>query len=81
MNRLMNATVPMRRTESGCSARHFASMRKKIRLPYEKHHSTALDAGRTAQELGIQNLILYHTEDSDLKHRKDRYTKEAGRFF
>lgn len=49
--------------------------------PYEKHHSTALDAGRTAQELGIQNLILYHTEDSDLKHRKDRYTKEAGRFF
>ncbi len=49
--------------------------------PYEKHHSTARDAGRTAQELGVQNLILYHTEDSDLKHRKERYTREAGTYF
>lgn len=49
--------------------------------PYEKKHSTALDAGRTAQELGIRNLVLYHTEDKDLKNRKRRYTKEAAEVF
>lgn len=45
--------------------------------PYEKHHSTALDAGKLAQELGVKNLLLYHTEDSDLENRKERYTSEA----
>jgi len=46
--------------------------------PYEKHHSTALDAGRTAQRLGVRNLVLYHTEESDLAHRKALYTEEAA---
>lgn len=45
--------------------------------PYEKHHSTALDAGRLAAELGIKNLLLYHTEDKTLSTRKERYTLEA----
>ncbi len=49
--------------------------------PYEKHHSTALDAGKLAKELGVKNLVLYHTEDSNLKHRKERYTGEAGQEF
>ena len=34
--------------------------------PYEKHHSTVLDAARLAQELRGKNLILYHTEDRTL---------------
>ena len=34
--------------------------------PYEKCHSTALDAGKLAEELGVKNLILYHTEEKTL---------------
>ncbi len=45
--------------------------------PYEKHHSTALDAARLAEKLGVRNLILYHTEDKTLETRKERYTAEA----
>lgn len=54
---------------------------KEIYTPYEKHHSTPIDAGRAAQELGIQNLVLYHTEDTDLAHRKERYGAEARQVF
>lgn len=49
--------------------------------PYEKNHSTAWDAGRTAEKLGVKNLVLYHTEDSDLKNRAERYTEEAAQSF
>ena len=49
--------------------------------PYEKHHSTALDAAKNAQALGIRNLIIYHTEDTDLPHRKENYTSEASKAF
>ncbi len=49
--------------------------------PYEKSHSTAPDAARDARELGARNLILWHTEDSDLPHRKERYTREASEEF
>ncbi len=45
--------------------------------PYEKHHSTALDAGRLASTLNVSNLLLYHTEDKTLETRKERYTEEA----
>lgn len=46
--------------------------------PYEKFHSTALDAGRIAERVGAKNLVVYHTEDSDLAHRKVRYTAEVA---
>lgn len=45
--------------------------------PYEKHHSTALDAGVLAEKLGVKNLVLYHTEDKTIANRKESYTKEA----
>lgn len=45
--------------------------------PYEKFHSTALDAGRIAERLKVKNLIIYHTEDTDLVHRKERYGNEV----
>ncbi len=45
--------------------------------PYEKHHSTALDAARLAEQLGVRNLILYHTEDKTISTRRQRYTAEA----
>lgn len=49
--------------------------------PYEKHHSTVKDACQLAEELKAENLILWHTEDSDLAHRKERYLKEGTPFF
>jgi len=49
--------------------------------PYEKHHSTALDAARLAEELGVRNLILYHTEDKTLETRRVRYMAEAEAVF
>ena len=45
--------------------------------PYEKHHSTVLDAARLAEQLHVRDLILYHTEDRTLETRKERYTAEA----
>lgn len=49
--------------------------------PYEKNHSTVLDAARLAEELSVKNLILYHTEDKTLETRKERYTSEAESVF
>ena len=49
--------------------------------PYEKCHSTALDAGKLAEELGVKNLILYHTEEKTLANRKENYTREAAESF
>ncbi len=49
--------------------------------PYEKHHSTALDAAKLAEELGVKNLILYHTEDRNIRERKCLYTEEGKRVF
>lgn len=46
--------------------------------PYEKFHSTAMDAGKVAAELGVKNLLLYHTEDRTLATRKAEYTREAA---
>lgn len=54
---------------------------KDIFKPYEKHHSTALDAGKLAEALNVKNLVLYHTEDSNLAERKIRYTNEAKTAF
>lgn len=49
--------------------------------PYEKCHSTAIDAGKLAEELGVKNLILYHTEEKTLANRKENYTREAAENF
>ena len=49
--------------------------------PYEKCHSTALDAGKLAAELDIKNLILYHTEEKTLATRKKKYAEEAAEHF
>ena len=49
--------------------------------PYEKHHSTALDAGRVAAQLGAKALLLYHTEDETLSTRAVRYGEEAANAF
>lgn len=49
--------------------------------PYEKHHSTALDAGKLAQQLRVKNLLLYHTEDKTISTRREKYTTETKLHF
>lgn len=49
--------------------------------PYEKHHSTVREACQVAEELKIPNLILYHTEEKNLKNRKELYTEEGRTYY
>lgn len=64
-----------------CSEAFCLHKDKDVFRPYEKHHSTALDAGKIAQKLNVEHLIMYHTEDSDLQNRRENYTKEAALSF
>ena len=49
--------------------------------PYEKHHSTVKDACELAERLGAENLVLYHTEDSDIARREELYRAEGERYY
>lgn len=49
--------------------------------PYEKHHSTVKDACELAEELHVPNLLLYHTEDKNITHRKELYTAEGTEYY
>lgn len=49
--------------------------------PYEKHHSTVKDACELAESLGVDNLILYHTEDKNIRNRKALYTSEGLQYY
>ncbi len=49
--------------------------------PYEKHHSTVKDACQLAERLQVRNLLLYHTEDSNLHNRKKLYREEGANYF
>lgn len=45
--------------------------------PFEKSHTTVKRAAATAKEMGAENLVIYHSEDSTIKTRKQLYTAEA----
>lgn len=49
--------------------------------PYEKHHSTVKDACQLAASLGVENLVLYHTEDKNIASRKALYLEEGRRHY
>ncbi len=49
--------------------------------PYEKHHSTVMDACTLAEQLAVPNLLLYHTEDRSLARRRELYTAEGSRYY
>ncbi|MCI6858628.1 MAG: MBL fold metallo-hydrolase [Eubacterium sp.] len=49
--------------------------------PYEKHHSTVKDACELAEKLNVKNLLLYHTEDKNIKNRKKLYEEEGKKYF
>lgn len=48
---------------------------------YEKHHSTVKDACKLAEELNVENLLLYHTEDKNISHRKELYQNEGKDYY
>ncbi len=54
---------------------------REVFSPYEKHHSTVKEACELAERLQIPNLLLYHTEDKNLRERKRLYTEEGRRFY
>ncbi|MDO4620157.1 MAG: MBL fold metallo-hydrolase [Lachnospiraceae bacterium] len=47
--------------------------------PYEKHHSTVKDAAELAEDMNVKNLLLYHTEDKNIKRRKELYFEEGSK--
>lgn len=49
--------------------------------PYEKHHSTVKDACELATRLSIPNLVLWHTEDKSILHRKELYLAEGRQYY
>lgn len=49
--------------------------------PYEKHHATVKEACENGEKYGVQNLILYHTEDKNIKNRKALYTAEGRQYY
>ena len=52
-----------------------------IFTPHEKLHSTVKEACENAARMGVENLILYHTEDRNLPRRRELYTEEGRAFF
>lgn len=52
-----------------------------IFLPYEKHHSTVKDVCQMAEEKKIPNVILMHTEDKNIRARKEKYMEEGKQFY
>ena len=49
--------------------------------PYEKHHSTVKEACELAEQMGVPNLVLWHTEDKNYERRKDLYTAEGSQYY
>ena len=67
---------------SGSCTRLFCLDREKERFhPYKSCHSTVKDACLAGEELGVENLVLYHTEDKNLARRKRLYMEEGRVYF
>ncbi len=49
--------------------------------PHEKNHGTVREAAMNAEKLLAKNLVLYHTEDTNLEQRKALYGVEASAHF
>lgn len=62
--------------ESFCLYEH-----RDIFKPYEKSHVTVKDAAENAESLGVKNLVIYHTEDKNITHRKELYTAEVELYY
>lgn len=49
--------------------------------PYQKAHATVKTAAELATRLQVKNLIIWHSEDSDMANRKTKYLTEAAQYF
>ncbi len=49
--------------------------------PYEKRHSTVKSVCESFDKLNIENLILFHTEDTHIDNRKELYLREGKEYF
>lgn len=49
--------------------------------PHKINHSTVKDVAENMQNLGVKNLVLWHTKDNCIENRKKLYTQEAKKFF
>ncbi|MBQ9828090.1 MAG: MBL fold metallo-hydrolase [Lachnospiraceae bacterium] len=49
--------------------------------PYEMHHSTVKNACELAEDLGAKHLVLYHTEDVNIKDRRRLYYEEGVNYY
>ena len=49
--------------------------------PHRIQHSTVKEACELAEQLGVQNLLLYHTEDQNITDRKRLYSEEGRRYY
>lgn len=54
---------------------------KEIFKPYEKKHTTVKEACQIASELDVENLVLYHTEETHGKQRSALYHAEGKKYF
>ena len=54
---------------------------KNIIKPHEKNHSTVKDVSIIMNSLNINNLLLWHCIDNNIKMRKEMFTKEAKQYF
>ncbi len=50
-------------------------------LKSDTEHSTVKDACELAAALGVENLVLYHTEDQNIRRRRELYTAEGRKYF
>ena len=54
---------------------------REVFKPYEKHHSTVKEACELASQLGVPNLVLWHTEDKHIQDRKQLYSEEGSAYY
>ena len=49
--------------------------------PYEKKHVTLREACELGQELGVSNLVVWHSEDDNYSRRKELFAEEGARYY
>ncbi len=76
-NPIIIITKIMFKEASGyCTKQFCLHSQADIFKPYEKHHSTVKDACQLAEQLNVENLLLYHTEDKNITNRKNFIQKK-----
>ncbi len=72
----------MREVADGCDMRHSVCIPRWIDSIHTRNITrTVKDACELAEKLEVQNLLLYHTEDKNITHRKELYVAEGKRYY